>query len=54
MEGRFKITIKAFIATILICDDAKWSSPRAEAVQNRRIYLKMAWSEEREAADHEG
>ena len=50
-------SLKAFVATILICDDAKWSSPRAEEKLFKTAefsYLKMARSEEREAADHEG
>ena len=49
-------SLKAFAATILTCDDAKWScitSRGRKAVQNRRVQLKMARPEEKKAADHE-
>ena len=34
---------KAFVATILKCDDAKWSSPRAEEKLFKRAEFSLKW-----------
>ena len=50
-------SLKAFVATILKCDNGKWSSPRAEEklFKNEEFdKLKMVRSKEKKAADHEG
>ena len=55
-EGDLK-SPKAFVATILKCDDAKWSSPRAEEKLIQKLFRvqhKMAQPDERKTADHKG
>ena len=36
-------SLKAFVATILTCDDAKWSSPRAEEKLFKTAEFSLKW-----------
>ena len=49
-------SLKAFVATILKCDNGKWSSPRAEEklFKNEEFSLKWFGPKKKKAADHEG